>query len=501
MANEEHLALLKQGIEVWNKWRDENPEIRPNLKDADLRNADLRNANLIEANLIEANLYGADLRWATLADADLRNANLEAVKLNGASLLRTNFQFANLIEVDFVKAHIIETNFHLARLGGANLKGANLIGNVPGQGLDLGKVNIRQATFDKANLSKTNLSGQNISEQNFRGANLRGANLSRIEALGTDFRDAIFTEACIEDWNINSQTNLNGVICDHVYQKADYQDGKLVFTERRPHDPNKNFAPGEFTKLFQKALETVDLIFKDGIDWQVFLASFQQLQVESGDSQLLVQSIEKKPEGAFVIRVEVPRSADKAAIEASFWQKYQPLLEAKDEQIAFYCQETEVKRKEIEQKREENTMLLRIIETMVEKENTSPNRTIHINTYYEQSGNHGIGHMSGGEIKEGAKVTGILNEVEKQNLAEAAEEIQQILEQLSQTYPTETLVQKAVVAEEAIKQIENKPTLKKQVLSAIKAMGVQVLMEAIDHPVANVFREGIEAFQEPTDNC
>jgi hypothetical protein len=24
MANPEHLAILKQGVEVWNKWRDEN---------------------------------------------------------------------------------------------------------------------------------------------------------------------------------------------------------------------------------------------------------------------------------------------------------------------------------------------------------------------------------------------------------------------------------------------------------------------------------------------
>jgi hypothetical protein len=31
MANEEHLALLQQGVEVWNKWRNENFEIKPDL--------------------------------------------------------------------------------------------------------------------------------------------------------------------------------------------------------------------------------------------------------------------------------------------------------------------------------------------------------------------------------------------------------------------------------------------------------------------------------------
>lgn len=47
--------------------------------------------------------------------------------------------------------------------------------------------------------------------------------------------------------------------------------------------------------------------------------------------------------------------------------------------------------------------------------------------YYEQSGNFGIGHMSGGEIKGNAKVAGVINEGEKQNLAEAAAEIQALL--------------------------------------------------------------------------
>lgn len=36
MANEEHLAILKQGMEVWNQWRKENREIRPDLHHANL---------------------------------------------------------------------------------------------------------------------------------------------------------------------------------------------------------------------------------------------------------------------------------------------------------------------------------------------------------------------------------------------------------------------------------------------------------------------------------
>ena len=43
MADVEHVALLKQGVVVWNKWREENPDIRLDLIGADLNRADRYN--------------------------------------------------------------------------------------------------------------------------------------------------------------------------------------------------------------------------------------------------------------------------------------------------------------------------------------------------------------------------------------------------------------------------------------------------------------------------
>jgi len=68
MANEEHVKILKQGVEVWNKWREENPDvIIPDLSGANLSGAILREADLSEADLIRANLRGAILRGAILS--------------------------------------------------------------------------------------------------------------------------------------------------------------------------------------------------------------------------------------------------------------------------------------------------------------------------------------------------------------------------------------------------------------------------------------------------
>ncbi|HEV3039783.1 MAG TPA: hypothetical protein VHA33_18595 [Candidatus Angelobacter sp.] len=36
MANEQHLKVIKQGVQAWNTWRLLDPALRPNLIDADL---------------------------------------------------------------------------------------------------------------------------------------------------------------------------------------------------------------------------------------------------------------------------------------------------------------------------------------------------------------------------------------------------------------------------------------------------------------------------------
>lgn len=90
----------------------------------------------------------------------------------------------------------------------------------------------------------------------------------------------------------------------------------------------------------------------------------------------------------------------------------------------------------------------------------------------------------------------IHNHAAQQNLAEAAREIQQLLKQLEQSYPTDTLTQKAVVAEEAIKRIENNPTLKERVIGALKSAGKEAFKEAVAHPLVNVLMAGIEGWEE-----
>ena len=76
MANEEHLAQLKQKVAVWNQWRAANRDIKPDLTGVDLNKATLDGADLGGAALSGVTLRGAYLIMAYLAGADLTEASI-----------------------------------------------------------------------------------------------------------------------------------------------------------------------------------------------------------------------------------------------------------------------------------------------------------------------------------------------------------------------------------------------------------------------------------------
>ena len=133
MANDEHVALLKQGVTAWNQWRTENPDTRPDLSGA---------------NLNEANLFWANLNEANLSCANLDGANLGGASLNGASLGGASLSWANLF-----RAKLLEANLNGANLSGANLSGANL------SGADLSEADLSRANLVETDLTEADLIG------------------------------------------------------------------------------------------------------------------------------------------------------------------------------------------------------------------------------------------------------------------------------------------------------------------------------------------------------
>lgn len=121
MANPEHLAKLKEGVEAWNQWRKENPEILPDLLGVDLSDAHLSRINLSEADLRGTDFSRVDLSAADLSDADLTESRLfwanlfagimDGADFAGADLYAANFNWTYLSYTNFAGAKIELTNF------------------------------------------------------------------------------------------------------------------------------------------------------------------------------------------------------------------------------------------------------------------------------------------------------------------------------------------------------------------------------------------------------
>ena len=89
---------------------------------------------------------------------------------------------------------------------------------------------------------------------------------------------------------------------------------------------------------------------------------------------------------------------------------------------------------------------------------------------------------------------------QKQNLAEAAAEIQQLLELLEKSYPTETITGKMALATETIKRIESNHTLSKRILNALKTGGVKAFEQLLSHPAASFVIGALEELQKTKGN-
>ena len=187
MAIQEHLDIIKQGVDVWNKWRKEHREvIRPDLSGADLSGVYLRRARLDGARLSRTRFKSSDLSRTVLKGAFLFRAKLIETNLIEANLTEANLQSAYLYRADLSGAYLRRTDLSGAKLNRANLSGADLNGAI-----------LRRTDLTSTKLNRANLSGADLNGAILSGADLSEANLSGAGFIGTNLTNAILTDCRI----------------------------------------------------------------------------------------------------------------------------------------------------------------------------------------------------------------------------------------------------------------------------------------------------------------
>jgi len=266
-----------------------------------------------------------------------------------ATLTHADFSHANLHCTDFTNAHLIGTSFYQSKSFNTAKFSGTIYTHTParllaltrsGHGKTYSGLNLQGINLTHADLSQANLTGCNLNNAVLRQANFTSATLTTAQAIGTDFQGAQLTGCCLEAWNIDSTTQISDVNCQFVYLRTQQR-------ERRPS--SGDFKPGEFSKLFQEVIDTIDLIFQGGLNWQALqvMVAEANAQQKADAPPLSIRSIENKDDGVVVVRVDAPIEADKSVLHAELNQQYQTALatleakyhyqlQAKDEQISTY---------------------------------------------------------------------------------------------------------------------------------------------------------------------
>ena len=161
MANEEQLAILKQGVEVWNEWRIEKPGTLVDLSGTDLS--------------------GLNLDSAILVTADLTGVNLHKVRLVGSSFIKANLTKANLSGADLVAADLSGAILNKADLTGADLMWAKL-----------NHANLHEACLSETELVGTDFSATNLKESNFRNARFLSTVFGDVDLSQAKGLDGVF---------------------------------------------------------------------------------------------------------------------------------------------------------------------------------------------------------------------------------------------------------------------------------------------------------------------
>ena len=273
MANPEHLKTLNQGVKIWNKWREKNRNIWP-----DLKGAKLKGTNLLGANLKGANLKGADLSGVNLAYAILVEANLSGANLKEGDLMSANLIMANLSRCELGKVRMINASLSFANLRGANLIGAYL-GDADMREADLRKVNLREVNLNRADLKGAKLDSADLTNGDLRSSCLIDAKLD-----GATFTGGKLWEVQKSGWSIKS------VKCEYAFMDRDGVE-------------KTSFEPGEFERLYSEKTKIV-LLYKDHISpFEVLTlpALIQIIQNDHPGSFLHLRSIQEDAGGVSVI--------------------------------------------------------------------------------------------------------------------------------------------------------------------------------------------------------
>ena len=267
--------------------------------------------------------------FATIKGTDFTRANLTQAKFERAILKGTNFYQAIITRIYWdmaQKLNRVRTE-HNTYLNNAQLI-PWLIGTVENKNnnfncQDLQGVNFKRT--DDPSAIQTDLSKASFIDADLRGACLQNVNLKDsilVQANLDDARlqNAELSGATIQEWNITKKTQLDDVVCSHIFLKLPTEEHSHPF--RKPDNWNDNFQDGDFADFIQPVFDTLDLYHNQGVDPRAIAISWRQLAENYPDANLQFASIEVKSQDNLLLRFKTAPNASLSQLNAEYFDLY-----------------------------------------------------------------------------------------------------------------------------------------------------------------------------------
>ncbi|EDX71450.1 Pentapeptide repeat protein [Coleofasciculus chthonoplastes PCC 7420] len=446
--------------------------------------------------------------FTCIGGTNFKQADLSYADFTTATIKSSNFNGANLTYIRWKDAKI-----SFSRLGNTyldNLKIQQTLITLNGQKQNFDNLNFENVNLKGAELQDASFIGANLNQANLKDANLSGAKLKQTQLDEADLTGATLTGATIEDWGITSLTKLQGVRCRYVFMRLPTKDNPNP--RRKPDHWESEFDDGDFADFIKPIVDTLDLYHNQGVDPRAIAISLKQLAENNPEAELEIVAMEKRGKDKFLLRAATAPDADHSDLYAEYSKihnhikalaesEVQALLTEKDSQIPFLRTTIETLLKvqlETVQQLQRPSFYVQKYNNQGDTMSNAPRKY----TKNDFSGSTFMGGFVNADTSYAHQIGRDINNYppeQRQNLADAAAEIQQLLQQLEQTYPNATEIEKqsalAVTLQQEIKQ---NPTFRTRLRNALKEGGIEalkVLFAPIGIPIEMV-RGWIEAEAE-----
>jgi uncharacterized protein YjbI with pentapeptide repeats len=440
-----------------------------------------------------AAISGTSFKNADLTDANFTQATLKSTDLREANLTRTWWHQAKML--DFV--HPGTTYLQTAQVRQLLITGQ-------GQAQNFDRQNLRGVNLQGANLADASFIGADLSEANLQDADLSRAKLVQTQLDETDLTGATLTGAYIEDWGITSHTKLHGVKCEYVFMRLPTKEDPNP--RRKPDNWKETFKDGDFADFIKPIVDTLDLYHNQDVDPRAIAISFKQLAENHPEAELEILAMEKRGGDKFMLRVATAPDANHSELNAEYFDTYNEIKALAQRELQALLAEKDCRISSLE------TMIATALQrpsfyaqTYHNLGDTMPEAPKSEYTFHGSVGsvaNQGSIGSSGNPNAIGnaaADVKGDPKSIQhnynyapeqRQTLAEAAAEIQQLLKQLEQTNPTATEIEQKAFLTAAIP-----PTKRQKFVNALQEGGKELFKELMDNIYVNVAIAAIEGWQ------